>query len=46
MELQLAYLVVTGTTTAARTPELVRGLLGLVPRVLTLLTPNATRVIA
>jgi phosphopantothenoylcysteine synthetase/decarboxylase len=46
MELQLAYLVVTGTTTAARAPELVRGLLGLVPRVLTLLTPNAARVIA
>jgi phosphopantothenoylcysteine synthetase/decarboxylase len=44
--LQLAYLIVTGTTTAARAPELVRGLLGLVPTVITLCTPNSERVIA
>lgn len=46
MKLELAYLVVTGTTTAPRAVELVRGLLGLVPRVITLATPNAARVIA
>jgi len=45
--LQLAYLVVTGTTTAPVAFDIVRGLLdGIVPRVITLLTPNATRVIA
>jgi phosphopantothenoylcysteine synthetase/decarboxylase len=44
--LELAYLVVTGTTTAARAPDLVRGLLELVPRVITLCTPNSARVIA
>ena len=46
MSLDLAYLVVTGTTTAPRAVDLVRGLLGLVPRVITLATPNAARVIA
>jgi phosphopantothenoylcysteine synthetase/decarboxylase len=46
MELQLAYLIVSGTTTASRAPDLVRGLLALVPRVLTLTTPNAARVMA
>jgi phosphopantothenoylcysteine synthetase/decarboxylase len=44
--LELAYLIVTGTTTAPRAVELVHGLLGLVPRVLTLTTPNASRVMA
>jgi phosphopantothenoylcysteine synthetase/decarboxylase len=44
--LALAYVVVTGAATAPRAAELVRGLLGLVPRVLTLVTPNAARVIA
>ena len=44
MTLDLAYLVVTGTTTASRAPELIQGLRGLVPRVLTLMTPNAVRV--
>lgn len=44
--LELAYLVVTGTTTAPRAVDLVHGLLGLVPRVITLATPNAARVIA
>lgn len=45
--LQLAYLVVTGTTTAPVAIDIARGMLdGMVPRVLTLLTPNATRVIA
>lgn len=46
LKLELAYLVVTGTTTAPRAIELVHGLLRLVPRVITLATPNATRVIA
>ena len=46
MSLQLAYLVVTGTTTATRAPELIRGLRGLVPEVITLMTPNAARVIS
>ena len=46
MTLQLAYLIVTGTTTASRAPELVRGLRALVPEVLTLTTPNAARVIS
>jgi phosphopantothenoylcysteine synthetase/decarboxylase len=44
--LELAYLIVTGTTTAPRAFEIVQGLLNIVPRVITLLTPNATRVIA
>jgi phosphopantothenoylcysteine synthetase/decarboxylase len=44
--IELAYVVVTGTTTAPLAGELIRGLLGLVPRVLTLVTPNAGRVIA
>ena len=44
--LELAYLVVTGTTTAPRAVELVDGLKGLHVRVITLLTPNASRVIA
>ena len=46
MKLELAYLVVTGTTTAPLAVELVRGVLELVPRVITLVTPNAQRVIA
>jgi phosphopantothenoylcysteine decarboxylase/phosphopantothenate--cysteine ligase len=44
--LELAYLIVTGTTTAPRAIELVQGLLGLVPRVLSFMTPNATQVLA
>jgi phosphopantothenoylcysteine synthetase/decarboxylase len=44
--MDLAYLVITGTTTAARAPELIRGLLCLVPRVITLCTPNSERVLA
>jgi phosphopantothenoylcysteine synthetase/decarboxylase len=44
--LELAYLIVTGTRTAPRAVELVQGLLGLVPRVVTLMTPNAAQVIA
>ena len=40
-------MVVTGTTTAPVAFDIVRGLLdGIVPRVITLLTPNASRVIA
>jgi len=46
MPLKLAYLVVTGSSAAYRAPDLVRALLRIVPRVITLLTPNATRVIA
>lgn len=43
----VAYLVLSGTTTAARCPELVRGLVGLgFSTVIALPTPNAARVIA
>jgi phosphopantothenoylcysteine synthetase/decarboxylase len=43
----LAYLILSGTTTAARCPELLRGLLGLGFRaVLAIPTPNASRVLA
>src|SRR6266403_1658229 len=41
------YLVLSGTTTAARCPELLRGLVGLgFATVIALPTPNASRVIA
>jgi len=46
VKLELAYIVVTGTTTAPLAIELVRGALELVPRVITLTTPNVRRVIA
>jgi phosphopantothenoylcysteine synthetase/decarboxylase len=43
----LAYLVLSGTTTAARCPELLRGLAGLgFTTIIALPTPNASRVIA
>jgi phosphopantothenoylcysteine synthetase/decarboxylase len=43
----LAYLVLSGTTTAARCPELLRGLIGLgFSTVIAIPTPNASRVIA
>ncbi len=43
----VAYLVLSGTTTAARCPELLRGLVGLgLTTVIALPTPNASRVIA
>ena len=43
----VAYLVLSGTTTAARGPELLRGLVGLgFPTVIALPTPNLSRVIA
>jgi phosphopantothenoylcysteine synthetase/decarboxylase len=43
----LAYLVVSGTTTAARCPELLRGLIGLgFSTVIAIPTPNASRVVA
>src|SRR5271169_4682427 len=43
----LAYLVLSGTTTAARCPELLRGLIRLgFPTVIALPTPNAARVTA
>jgi phosphopantothenoylcysteine decarboxylase len=45
--LAVAYLVLSGTTTAARCPELLRGLVGLgFTTVIALPTPNASRVIA
>ena len=43
----VVYLVLSGTTTAARCPELARGLLALgFSTVIALPTPNASRVIA
>ena len=43
----LAYLIVSGTTTAARAPELVRALLSVgYTRVIAIPTPNAARVLA
>src|SRR6476646_10722342 len=43
----VAYLVLSGTTTAARCPELLRGLVGLgFATVIALPTPNASRVVA
>src|SRR5579859_2330192 len=43
----VAYLVLSGTTTAARCPEILRGLVGLgFSTVIALPTPNASRVIA
>jgi phosphopantothenoylcysteine synthetase/decarboxylase len=43
----VVYLVVSGTTTAARCPELLRGLVGLgFSAVIAIPTPNASRVIA
>src|ERR1700757_1356679 len=43
----VAYLVLSGTTTAARCPELLRGLVGLgLSDVIAIPTPNASRVIA
>jgi phosphopantothenoylcysteine synthetase/decarboxylase len=44
--LDLAYLIVTGTTTAPRATEIVHGLLELVREVITIATPNAAQVIA
>src|ERR1700760_285474 len=44
---EVAYLVLSGTTTAARGPELLRGLIGLgCSTVIAIPTPNASRVIA
>jgi hypothetical protein len=43
----VAYLMLSGTTTAARCPELLRGLVGLgFSTVIAIPTPNASRVIA
>jgi phosphopantothenoylcysteine synthetase/decarboxylase len=43
----VAYLLVSGTTTAARGPELLRGLIGLgFATVIAIATPNAARVVA
>jgi len=44
---EVAYLVLSGTSTAARCPELLRGLVGLgFSTVIAIPTPNASRVIA
>jgi phosphopantothenoylcysteine synthetase/decarboxylase len=44
---ELAYLVLSGTSTAARCPELLRGLVGLgFATVIALPTPNASRTVA
>ena len=44
---EVAYLAISGTTTAARCPEILRGLVGLgFATVIALPTPNAARVIA
>ena len=44
---EVVYLVLSGTTTAARCPELLRGLVGLgFQTVIALPTPNAARVVA
>jgi len=44
---EVAYLVLSGTTTAARCPELLRGLVGLgFSTVIAIPTPNASRVIS
>jgi len=44
---EVAYLVLSGTTTAARCPEILRGLVGLgFATVIALPTPNASRTIA
>src|SRR5438874_2719402 len=44
---EVAYLVLSGTTTAARCPEILRGLVGLgFSTVIAIPTPNASRVIA
>jgi phosphopantothenoylcysteine synthetase/decarboxylase len=46
-QFDVVYLVLSGTTTTARCPELLRGLIGLgFSTVITLPTPNASRVIA
>jgi len=44
--LEVAYLIVCGARTADRAPDLVRGLLTILPTVVTLPTDNAARVIA
>ena len=43
----VAYLILSGTTTAARCPEILRGLVGLgLATVIAIPTPNASRVVA
>jgi phosphopantothenoylcysteine synthetase/decarboxylase len=46
VKLDIAYLIVTGTTTAPRAADLVRGLLGLVQSVITIATPRAAQVVS
>lgn len=46
MSFDTVYLVVSGAATARRVPSLLSHLVGVAPRVLTVLTPNATRVVS
>ncbi len=46
MSIDTGYLIVSGAATARRTPELIEGLTGIVPRLLTLLTPNAQQIVS
>lgn len=43
---EVVYLLVSGATTARRTPELVEALAAQVPSVITVLTPNARQVVS
>lgn len=42
----IGYLIISGAAPARRTPELIAGLSDIVPRVLTLMTPNAQQIIS
>lgn len=44
--LDAIYLLVTGAATARRVPELIEGLAGIVPNLVTVLTPNARQVVS
>jgi phosphopantothenoylcysteine synthetase/decarboxylase len=46
VSLEVAYLVVTGTTTAPRALDLARGLAGVFPTVIAIATPNTAQVLA
>jgi phosphopantothenoylcysteine synthetase/decarboxylase len=46
MSYELVYLVISGAATAARTPEIARGIVDMGVRVICLPTPNADRVIS
>lgn len=46
MAFDTAYLIVTGTSSARRAPGLVAKLIDLAPRVITVVTPNAQRIVS